>query len=676
MEIKDKILKYVSFMLVLLAPLVFWSHRLFPHISSKTFFIYGLIEILLFTWIYSAIVDKSYRISKNVLLFSIPVFGFIIWMTIAGLLGVNPVLSFWSSFGRGTGLLTLYHSLALMFVIASLVKKYGFSYILSLFQYFIAGSFILAVSVWLGTEGFHLPARVLETDAGGGLAGNSTLTAGYFLFTLMMAVFLLSVKSINVKMKWFIGLTIATIIFSPVFINIYGFLHDRSILGIARGTILALITGAGASWLGYMFLSSKKLFRGISVALTGIAIVVFAILWIQLLTPNTSLHNRFATEARETRFIFWDIAGKAMAEHPLIGYGPENYYSAFSAHFNPQVLVVENSFEGWVDRAHNIYYDLGSTGGYPSILFYALFLLSILYSTYKLYTKGLVSRNQASFIAGLVVAYVVNNLFTFDSTLSYMSLFILAGIVYGLDKNDSSQKSQPLKRIDQSDRNMIALGLSVLFVASFVFFVYMPSHQSRLYAEAFASAINNRPALYPALLEGPAIGSQWDISDLAFDSYKKYSSNLVALKNDKVKLPYLIKDLEGLLAHLYKVSEINKTNYQLYITMVSLENILTYMSDRPYTDENRDRVLGVLEKAKALSPTNPSVYWNMAQTKVWGGDFKGAEEAYRNAILVAPRLPSSYTLFLQYANILGDKKLFEEVMIEAKNNIPNYVFNK
>jgi O-antigen ligase len=670
---RKNLLKYGVFILVLVAPIIFWSHGLSPHISSKTFFIYGATEILLSIWLYTIIVDKSYRLSKKTLVAFLPAIGFVSWMTLAGIFAVNPMLSFWSGLDRGTGLLTLYHCLALSFIVASLVRKHGKQFIEQLFTYFIVGGFILALSVWMGTDGFKLSATVLKTDAGGGLSGNSTLAAGYFLFILAMAGYLLCIKSISTGIKWFIGIAGATIIFSPVFASLYGLFSGHSMLGTARGTILALVTGIMVTLLGYLFLSKKKVVRGASLATFSVGLIVFAFMWMQLITPGTSLHQKFAEQARSTRFIFWDIASKSMHEHPLLGYGPENFMIAFQSKFDAHVLMLENSFEGWVDRAHNIYYDLGVSGGYPVIILYAIFISSLLYSLYILNKKEKLTRIQTSVLIGFIFAYIANNLFTFDSNISLMGLFIISGILYGLAQDTTDKKLEEVK-IDKSNKNLIALGLAVLFVFCWILFVYRPVHKSRLYAEVFSSAVNRRPEMYSSLLGGSSVGEQWDVSDLAYGLYKKYSANPPAVKNDARVLPYAIKDVDSLLVYLDKISEENKTDSRLYLTKALFQNHLKYLTDKPYDENVMKITLANLEYAKQLSPTNPNIYWSIAQTKIWAGDLKGTEEAYREAINIATYLPSNYDSIIRYATIVGNQKLFNEMLKKAKENIPGYEF--
>jgi len=671
MNLKDKILKYASFTLVFLAPLVYWSHRLYPHISSKTFFIYGVVEIMFFVWVYAVIIDSSYRISKKALLCSIPMVLFMLWMTIAGIFGANFSTSLWSSLARGTGLLTLYHCLALAIVTISLVQKYGSSYIKSIFKWFISGAVLGVISIWMGPGGLGINTLVLTAGGEGGIIGNSSLAAVYMTFAIAFSVFLILSKESNLKTKRLLFIAICIIIFSPLFINISGIFNGHGIIGTARASLLALPVFLASFGVLYLILSQKKLLRGLGITGIIIGVLGFSYFWAQLITPDTYLHNTFAQEARGSRFIFWDIASKSIEAHPLLGYGPENYFIAFQENFNPDSLLSENSMEGFSDKAHNIYFDLGVSGGYPAIILYILFLISLLYAIYKAKYSGKITRAQSAILGSLILGYVFQNLFVFDSNLSLMAIFVLAGVLFALQSNPIDQKINKMKI---KDSYLLMIFTLILFFTSWTFFTYMPAKKSKLYAETFASSIDKRPEMYNSLLNGSSVGEGWDVSGLAFDTYRMYSSSAVSIKNDKTNLQAHIKNLEALISYLYKIAEINKTDYRLYISIANLENTLTYLSSRPPTVEDKNRLLNVLEKAKILSPTNPNVYWVIAQVKVWSGDFVGTEEAYRKVMSVAPRLPGSYSLFLKYAEALNNKKLFDEIMIKAKENIKGFTY--
>lgn len=628
---------------------------------------YGLIEILFFVWVYTACTDSKYRLSKKTLIYFIPLFGFVAWLTLSSLTAYNPSLSFWGALGRGTGLLTLYHCLALAVVVASITAKYGLVYINNLFKWLVASSFVLAVSVWLGTDGFRTSLSSVINDNGGGLAGNSTLTATFLLFSIAAALFIIFIKN-NKFIKYFSWITIIIIVLSPLFLNIYGLFNGHGLLGSARGTILAVVSGAIVAFLGYMFLSNKKQYKYLSLSFVFIGLVVFVVAWMQLVTPGTSLHNKFAQEARGSRFIFWDTAQKAMHEHPLVGYGPENYSIAFQKHFNPDVLLTQNSMEGWADKAHNMYYDTGVSGGYPAVVLYGLFILALLYGIYMSYIDKKFNRIQASVLIGLVFAYIINNLFTFDSTLSYLALFIFAGIILSVGKADHD-------KLKHSNKYLLLTLLIIFFFPVWIYFSIIPARKARVFSDVFSMPINTRSESYTKLLGSPRVGEQWDASSLSYDSYRNYLSNAQAIKSNKQILPYAINDVTALLSYLDKVSEENKTDYRLYITMIYLQNTLTYFTERPYTPELKAKLLDTLDKAQKLAPNNPNVYWGIAQAKVWSGDFIGTEEAYRKAIEVAPHLPGSYTLFMKYAQALGNQKLFNEIAGKAQKNIIDFKYN-
>lgn len=673
MKFKDSILKYGSFVFVLLVPIAYWSHALYPHISSKTFFIYAFTEILFFVWLYALIVDRSYRLQKKTVLYFLPATTFVLWMTLCSIWGVNPSLSFWSSIARGTGLLTLYHCFALSIVVVSIVQKNGMTYVESLFKYFIAGATLGAFSVWLGPGGFGLNNLALTTGGEGGLVGNSSLAAMYMTFALCFCFFLFFKKDFNGKSKFGLIFSIITIIFSPLFINLCGLFNGYGLLGSARASVLALPVIILVAGVLYFLFSDKKILRNMGIVGSIIGVLLFAFFWIQLVTPGTQVHDKFEQEARGSRFIFWGIASKAMDQSPLTGYGPENYSYVFQKNFNPDSLLTKNSQEGWDDRAHNIYYELGVSGGYPAILLYCLFLIGVLYSIYKIYKIGKINRLQAVVLCAMIIGYVFQDLFIFDSNLSLMAVFLFSGIIFSSYIDSSNLNNQKIE--NKKIKYILFFALSPIFVFIFILFVFNPWQKIKLYAEYFAFFLSQNQKDYSLLFNGSTIGKDWDVSALAYDSYRIYLDKAKELKSNKDLNSKAVENLNSLLKYLYAITTVNKTDYRLYMSIAYLENTLTYLTDRPYDVEVTSKNLDILKKAKELSPTNPNVYWGIAQTKIWSRDFKGAETAYREAMVIAPRLPGSYSLFLKYAQALGNKRLFDEVMAKAKENIPNFVLN-
>jgi O-antigen ligase len=678
---KEDLLKYGTLLLFFLTPIVFFGQKVYPHITSKTFFFYGFAGILFFYWLYIIIIDKSYRLSKKQWIFFIPLFLYIIWMTLAGILATNSHLSFWSSLGRGTGLLTLYYSTAVSIVVASLVKRNGMTYVYSLLKWFMVSALIVAISVWLGDEGLHIQSKLFLNSGGGGLMGNSSLAAAYLIFAFFLGFYLLFAKSISVKWKWFVSIIMSVIIFSPLFINIYGLIARDNILGSARGAILGIMAGLGAIALIYFALSKNKIIKIFGLIGIFASLITFSIGWMQFMKPDTIIHNKFTEVASGTRFLFWDVAQKSIDKHPWFGYGPENFMIAFQENFDPKILDIGINHESWNDRAHNMYFETGVNGGYPAIAFYFIFILSIFYAFYRIFKKEKISRLQASILCGLVVAYIFQNLFVFDSVLSIMIFFTLAGLVYGLDsynkeeKNKKDKKNERLEGVitDPSVKIFIGGTLVVLCVTSLIFFAISPARKATVIGVVLNIPIEMRYLRYNELLRGSSVGNDWDVSGFADDSYKDYARNPQKVKSDKNMLAIYKKDLTSFLEYLETIAKENPTDYRLYIKIFHLYSTYIYLNDQPSDPILMKHLFEVLNQAKELSPTNPEVYWGMAQLYAWQGDFKAIEQVYKEAIAIDPKVSASHKLLIQFAGAIKDQKLYNEAIIQAEKDIPGFV---
>lgn len=670
-KFRENILLNGSCFLVFILPLLYFSNRVFPHLSSKVFFFYGFVEILSALWIYTLIVNPTYRLPKRNLLYFIPLIGFLVWMTISGILAVNPELSFWSSLVHGTGLITLYHSILFAFIIGSLVNKLGMSYVSRFMQWFITGAFILAISVWLGN--FNMPYQSLQEGGGGGLIGNSSLSATYMMFALAFGAFLFTLKTTSRSKKWWIVIAMAVMIFSPDLIDISGFLSGKGFLQGARGALLGIIIGVGVCGVGYLALSKKKIIRILGISAIVLGFVVFSFAWRQLVTPDTFLHQKFSEVATGgNRFIFWDEAQKAIDEHPWFGYGPENYMIAFQHYLNPKMFTKEYNHEAYTDRAHNIYYDTGVSGGYPAIILYSFFIISILYVLYKLWRIGVMSRIQISIFWGFIIGYLFQNLFVFDSLLSIMALFSFIGIVFFLKEDIPKKGKVVYKPVNPIIKNTMIFLLITGCSISWFFFAYMPAQKVIAYARVFATP-QDKP--FNELLGGSTVGEQWDVSVLAQNTYNSVISDATQIKSDPQSLSAIKKDIDNFLKYLEVLTEKNSTDDRLYINMGYLYSTQIYLTGQAYDKVETEHILGLLDRARSISPTNLEAYWVTAQIDAWSGDLKGAEIAYRQAIAIDPSVPPSHDMLISFARTIMNKKMYDDALIEAQRDIPGYKFN-
>ncbi len=249
-----------------------------------------------------------------------------------------------------------------------------------------------------------------------------------------------------------------------------------------------------------------------------------------------------------------------------------------------------------------------------------------------------------------------------------MILFAVAGIVYILQSDEEKLKNTEIYSRSILKNSMIVI-LFVLFVISFIYLSFLPAKKSSDYAEVFGSTINKS---FDTLLLGSHIGMDWDVSGMAYDAFRSFARNPVETKNNKEVLPYVVKDLTGMLQYLESIAKNNKTDYRLYISMVDLYNTKTYLTDAPNDTASANHLFDLLTIAHKLSPTNPEFYWIQAQIYAWSGDMGSIIQSYQDAIAIDPSIPVSHNLLIQFAVSSKNQKLYTEAVAQAEKDIPNF----
>lgn len=661
------VLKWGTLLVVGVIPVLCFKTWLFPHVTSKIFFFYGAIEILTVFWVYLVLTDTSYRFSKMQWFSLVPFSAYIGWLTIAGMASFNPHLSIWSTLMRGTGLLTLWHGLLFVVILMSLMQKYGKLFVYTLMKWSLVAGAVVGGSIWLGNEGFDMPIAVLQKGNGGGLIGNSSLAAAYLLFVLTFGIVLLFAK--EVQKKWWIVTALAIILFSPIFVNILGLFTGVGIMGSARAATASIGIGVGVYVLCCGIFSSQKLYKVLGWSGLVLGVVMFSVVWNQLMTPGTRIYQMFLAETSDARFIFWDIAQKSLHNRPLVGYGPENFSIAVQQHFNPQLLSKDSGYEAWSDRAHNIYFDTGVSGGYPAVALYAILLVSMVWAVSRAYKDGILSSKEAGVYIALIVAYVIQNLTVFDGFVSLFVLYIFLAIIYGKQKSVSSA-ANAISTTSAAPWVSGVLAIAALY--GIYTFSYLPMQKAIRFGSVMGDTIDRRPARYVTLLSGSLVGTDWDVSGLAHDEYKLYASNPVAVKSNTKLLPFAQKDVAAFIEYAEKVAQTNTTDYRLYLSLVHLYSTAIYLGDMPYNKEISDKIQSYINYGRTLTPNDPQLAWADAQLAAWKGDIPGVVVAYKKGIAIDPSLSASHRLLIQFLDAIGDKKGAQKALLDAQQVIPGF----
>ncbi|KKS26442.1 MAG: hypothetical protein UU87_C0002G0121 [Parcubacteria group bacterium GW2011_GWA2_42_11] len=467
----NKILLLLKFLLAapLLLPLFISSSFLFPYTSIKAFLFRIIIEIAAVLYLYLALryhfFLPSFR-KKGESILNLAILAFFIVSFLSAVFGLDFFQSFWGDLERMNGVWNLAHFVAWFLMLFSPLLRGSASwrrgdlrnniFFHQLLRLSVAVSSLVALLAILqrfASLGLLLPqaGRVFST------IGNPAFLGTYLLFNIFFAGYLLlsgnpstrpaaaglaqGVKSLSPerseaksKASWlYFSLYSLSIILNLIALLLTG--TRGAILGLAAGAVifLALLelaplikgvrqppTGGGGrgfkKW-PIIFLAAIIIFAGALFLSRGTAFV-----------RNNSFLSRLTSislgdASTQSRLILWQDAWRAWQARPILGSGPENFETAISPYLSPKLAGYEAySF----DRAHNFIFDYGVATGWLGLLAYSGIFAA---AGWRL-IKNIKDDYYFSIIfLSLLAAYLIQNLFVFDTFISYLMLFFALGII-------------------------------------------------------------------------------------------------------------------------------------------------------------------------------------------------------------------------------------------------------
>ncbi len=403
---------YLGVVVILFSPLLVDNRFFFPFISTKVFLFRLVVEVMLLSYLALNVVSQEYRPRLNWLTAALAVF--ILIATVSSLVGENFYLSFWGDIERGEGLLLWLHLLAFFLILVGTIREsrawaalldisVGVGVLMALFG---LGQ-VLKVSSLLATSGTRVDAAL----------GNPAFFAAYLLFHLAFASYLFTIRK-----SWFLkGYYLLAALF---FAGLIPATQTRgAVLGLVAGVMVAALLLA---WTNRENVQIRRLSLGVVILLVLGAGILYAARrqpWVK----NSPVLGRLVTislreRTAETRLATWAAAWGGWREKFFLGYGLENFDTVFNKRFPPIIYEDEGS-QVWFDRAHNLIFDRGVTTGIFGLLAFLGFLL---YPLYYFLRRGLADPGRRKFavmMSGLVVAYLIQDLFIFESIVIYLILF-------------------------------------------------------------------------------------------------------------------------------------------------------------------------------------------------------------------------------------------------------------
>ncbi|MDD5068354.1 MAG: O-antigen ligase family protein [Candidatus Pacebacteria bacterium] len=628
----------VGIFALLLIPFLVFNSMFFPFITGKNFVFRIIVEIIFGLWLILIFRDRRFLPKRSALFYAF--LAFIVAITLADFLGVNPYRSFWSNFERMEGLITHLHLFALFLVGSSVLNTK------KLWTRFFNSA--LVVSMAMALYGFLQLFGALEIHQSSsrvdGPIGNSAYMAIYMIFHVFLALFLL-LRSRERRMQIiYAGVALLNTVI------VYYTATRGSIIGLIGGFFLiAILVG--------IFERERKTLRKISI-IASVGVVAIVLLFFAAkntsFVKNSSVLNRFATislteQTTESRFLIWKMAYQGFKEHPIFGWGQENFILVFQKYYDAKMW----NQEPWFDRTHNVVLDWLIAGGALAFLAYLSLFVVSLFCIWK--KRGLFSATDKAVFTGLLAAYFCHNLFVFDNLTSYLLfIFVLSYFHFVSIENgiaDASEKEFPKKISNEPSQSVqsILIPVVIIVLPIAIYFLNIPQILSN------TSLIN---ALQWQRVD-PAKSLDYFKQSLSYDTLGKpeirtqlvqsASSVAASSASDELKKNYIVFAKDEMEKQIEE--EPLDARYPFF-----LGQFLTRFSA---IDEARKNI----EKALALSPKRQDMLSAIAIT-YFDTDLKDKGlETMKQAFDIEPENDSIRTLYAVFAVFAQRDDLVKELLL-------------
>lgn len=586
-------------------------------------------------------------------------FGFIV----STVTSIDITTSLFGNIDRGTGLFFIaIVSLASISLGATLTKEQARKYILLPIS--ITGV-LISLSIYIEQLGW----KVLSNAANAGFLGNSSSAGTYLLIAFFVSLYLF-LSSGNYRTKWFYGIAMAITLINTVFIN-FSFFRNPSkglfgIVGDAKGATIAIVFGLMVALAALLITSQKKIRKTVGIVFLIAIIVGITAGIVQLVQPQSRLHNWFVAQETDVRFIYWNIALKGFGAHPLIGTGPETYGYTYQKYFDPIVMLPKHSAEIWSNKPHNAYLETLSERGIIGSIGYIALLVSMIVSVVMIY-KNDRDRKLLVVISGLVGAYMVNNLIYFDTITSYLLLFmVMAFIISAVPyKYKDLVTTGWMNTVRYTVGGIILVGVTIIVVPQII-----KTHRAN---REFTLPLDQRMSYYQKVENTASYGSGLFIAQRADFYYESvFSPNLnLILQQNEGNRKIAADAVQGLVDTLQHSFQYYPKNEQGELAMGKLASIKMVILNAP-NEMSLATMKSAAQDAIVLSPTNPNGYLLLGQEYVYEQKYNDAYTQFEKARSLEVVLPQAQFALINLAGMLHDQKRLQFYIQRAQQESPEF----
>ena len=622
MKILEKILFY-GLIVTLFISLFVDQEIIFPFVTSKAFLFYIIIDILLLCYLILLTKQPLYP-QKNKLMFVFIAMIILGWFL--DLFGISFKSSFWGNYERMVGIYTAFHFLAYLWMLLSVfntrIKYYKLlnislivSVLVSIFG--ILQKFAVPVFGILQTRDYRISSTF----------GNPAYLAGWLLFFIFLAVYLF----IKNKNKYWRILYIVSLVINLLVLN----------WTVTRGALLGLMAGIVAM-LFYLvlFYKTKKIkiiSAGVLVLIILFASSIFVFKDSSFVQNNSTLSRISQISLTDTttasRLSLWNMSIQAVKEKPIFGYGANNIRVPLDKYHD------YNLIEDWFDSSHNKFFDELLAHGIIGFVLQIGFFIWLLILILKKRKKDILG-NMALF--GLLIAYLVQALFIFDSFIVGLSSIFIFGFLF-VKLRDSKQEIIFKKTIP------IYIVVPLLIVIAWMaIFVYSNSQVQAKKIITAHMTVNSDI--------GQTIDNYQELSSELYFNFDILApamaeTTMIVFENPNKYTDVQLKNFVEVLTEIYNKAIDDTGNYsKFYINIAKLYQLIDQRSSLEYSQKS----IELLNTALDHSPGRIDIYYALAQGYFLLDDIPAAENSLQIALGLEVRQGEVYHKLAEIQARKGD----------------------
>lgn len=643
MKILEKILVY-GLILVLFMPLVIGDSLVFPFVTTKAYLFYGIIDILLLVYLF-ILTKKPLYPQKNKLLL------FFIILTILGILlnffGLSFKNSFWGNYERMMGVYTSLHFLIYLWLMLSIFntkEKY-----FKLLKISAIVNFLVVVYSILQKFKVNFFGMVnLNADRISATFGNPAYLASWVL----LAIFLLAYLFIKTRDKYWRIFYLCLLALDIVIL----------FWTATRGALVALFV-AILAMLIYLILFYKN--NKIKFLSFGVfALILLSSVGVFTFKDSTFIQNNLALKrlsqislqdtTTSSRISLWKMSVVASQDRPFFGYGENNIKIPLDKYHDYSLV------EDWFDSSHNKFLDELLAHGFVGLILQIIFFIYLFMLLFKKRKEDLFGT---MIWFGLLIAYLTQAMFIFDSFIVVLFLILLFGYLF-IDLGEDNKLLFLNKSIS------IYLVVPVVIVLS-TFFVFLYLH-TVVPAKNIVSADNIvkndvGQAIHLYSLADKKLFFNYDI--LASAMAKQ---SVLILQNSSQYTDVQLREYVDLMGKVYHQA-MNDANYSnFYINLAKLYQLAPRSVNLDYLDDS----MVLLQDSLKIAPNRIDIYYALAQGYFAQGDIVAAEQALQTALNLGVRQGKTYANLAEVYIRKGEPNLAMETINKAEAAGKVFVFEE